>query len=93
MEFEWNDLKEKENVRKHKVNFTEAMNTFFDSQGLLFKDEFHSQFEKRFYWIGKSAITKRILTTYFTKRGHKIRIIGCAEWRKFRRIYETTQNK
>jgi len=36
----------------------------------------------------------RILTTWFTRRSKIVRVIGCAEWRKFRRLYyETTEAK
>ena len=56
-------------------------------------DKKHSGGERRFYWIGKTS-SSRALTTWFTSRGNIIRIIGCAEWRKFRRLYnETTQAK
>ena len=39
-----------------------------------------------FYWVGKRS-SGRVLTTRFTRRGTKIRIIGSAEWREFRRLY------
>jgi uncharacterized DUF497 family protein len=92
-EFEWDDAKEKENIKKHKVSFTESIDSFFDCNGIQLIDKAHSASENRYYWVGKSR-SGRILTTYFTKRGQKIRIIGCAEWRKFRRLYnETTQNE
>lgn len=87
MEFEWDDNKE------HKVSFLEAVDSFFDPQGFQMVDENHSDKEKRYYWVGMSK-SGRVLTTYFTKRGNKIRIIGSAEWRKFRRLYyETTENE
>jgi len=93
MEFEWDDDKERENIKKHKVSFSESVDSFFDSQGVQLIDEDHSKIEKRFYWIGKTK-AGRILTTYFTRRGKKIRIIGCAEWRKFRRLYyEATKDE
>ena len=91
MQFQWDKAKERENIKKHKVNFSEAVSTFSDPRGLAFNDEGHSHAERRFYHVGKSN-TGRILTTYYTERGQTIRIIGCAEWRKFRRLYyETTK--
>jgi len=93
MEFDWDDKKEKANIKKHKVSFIEAVDTFFDPNGIQFIDVAHSEKEKRYYWVGKTK-SDRVLTTYFTKRGQKIRIIGCAEWRKFRRLYyETTKDE
>lgn len=52
----------------------------------------HSVQKKRLYWVGIIS-TGRVLTTRFTKRSNKIRIIGSAEWKKFRRFYhETTKS-
>ncbi len=93
MEFEWDAKKEQANIKKHGVSFADSVDTFFDPSGIQFTDTSHSQFEKRFYWVGKSK-SGRILITYFTHRGGKIRIIGCAEWRKFGRIYhEAAKNE
>ena len=77
MEFERDDKKDKANRKKHKVSFVEAVDTFFDPKGFQLIDESHSNDEKRYYWVGLSK-SGRILTTYFSKRGNKIRVIGCA---------------
>ena len=92
MEFEWDHLKAKRNLQKHKISFEEAIETFSDPAGIQLDDYHHSQAEARFYWIGKTE-DGRILTSWFTRRDKTIRIIGCANWRKFRRYYETTQIK
>ena len=93
MEFEWDLSKEWVNVRKRGVTFSEAVESFFDPHGFQLVDVKHSRQEGRFYWVGKSE-TGRVPTTRFTRRGQKIRIIGSAEWRKFRRLYdETTKSK
>ena len=93
MEFEWDAGKELTNVRKHKVAFVEAVETFFDPKGFQMVDRKHSKDESRFYWVGKSS-QGRVLTTWFTRRGSVVRIIGSAEWRQFRRLYdETTETK
>ena len=90
-EFEWDARKEKSNVRKHGVTFLEAMETFSDPKGFQMVDVKHSESEPRLYRIGRTK-SGRILTTWFTQRGIKVRIIGSAEWRKFRRFYyETTE--
>ena len=86
MDFEWDQSKEEENLRKHGVSFAEAIETFFDPQGIALLDEKHSSTEIRHYWVGESA-SGRILTTRFTRRGNKLRLFGCAEWRRFRKIY------
>ena len=86
MEFEWDANKAEINLKKHKVSFTEAVSSFSDPDGFVLKSEKHSNIEERFYWIGKGE-SGRILTTRFTRRGEKIRIIGSAEWREFRTLY------
>lgn len=93
MEFEWDIFKEQKNYQKHRVLFKESVETFFDPNGFELNDDKHSLKEIRHYWIGKTK-SDRILTTRFTRRGSVIRIIGSAEWRKFKRYYnETTQIK
>ena len=86
MEFEWDASKDTENLRKHKISFAEAVESFYDPAGFVVVDGRHSEIEQRFYWIGKSSLG-RALTTRFTRRGAKIRIVGSAEWREFRRMY------
>lgn len=93
LEFEWDDRKDHANLKKHGVSFIEAVDTFFDPRGIQLVDQNHTSRERRFYWVGISK-SGRVLTTYFTRRGDKLRIIGSAEWRKFRRIYyEATKNE
>ena len=87
MECEWALSKELENLRKHGVTFSEAVESFLDPQGVQLVDAKHSVREKRFFWVGQLS-TGRVLTTRFTKRGGKIRIVGSADWRKFRRLYD-----
>ena len=93
MEFEWDAAKELANIKKHKIPFADAVETFFDPNGLQMMDQKHSEKEDRFYWIGKTN-PGRVLTTWFTRRRNTVHIIGCAEWRKFRRLYnETTKTQ
>lgn len=86
MEFEWDLAKEQANISKHGHTFSEAVEAFQDPKGVQLVDRKHSDHEKRFYWVGKVSSGK-ILTVWFTRRGNKVRIIGCAEWRKFRSFY------
>lgn len=90
MEFAWDEAKNVSNQKKHKVDFLEATECFFDPDGIELSDTKHSGKESRFYWVGKSA-KGRVLTVWYTKRGNIIRIIGVAEWRKMRKIYETAK--
>lgn len=92
IEFEWDLVKEVEIHQKHGCSFAESIEAFGDKFGIQLMDVNHSTLEPRFYWIGKTT-SGRIVTTWYTRRGVKIRIIGCAEFRKFRRLYETSKSK
>lgn len=87
--FEWDEVKDTANQRDHGVRFVDAQEAFYDPNRLIAKDEAHSKHEDRLYCIGKTA--KGILTVRFTLRGHRIRIIGAGNWRKWRKLYEETQ--
>lgn len=86
VEFEWDLAKEQANIIKHGHTFSEAVEAFQDPKGVQLVDHEHSEKEDRFYWVGKISSGK-ILTVWFTRRGKKVRIIGCAEWRKMRSLY------
>lgn len=93
MEFEWDSRKEKENLRKHGIGVAEAVQCLFDAKGFALADPAHSTAEERFYWVGRT-LGGRILTVRYTRRGAVMRIIGAAEWRKFRELYhERTKDK
>jgi uncharacterized DUF497 family protein len=93
MEFEWDLAKERANLAKHGYTFSEAIEALQDPQGVRLVDQKHSAKEKRYFWVGKVSSGK-ILTVWFTRRKNKVRIIGCAEWRKFRSFYhEATKIK
>jgi uncharacterized DUF497 family protein len=73
--FEWNDLKEAQNLRIHGVDFSESVECFDDPLALVRADPEHSRHEHRFIIIGRSN-KGRILLTVFTDRGVEIRIIS-----------------
>lgn len=85
--FEWDISKELNNIRKHKVTFSEAIEVFSDSKVIHLEDSLHSEKEKRYYAVGKTKKGK-LLTVRYTWRGRKIRIFGAAQWRKWRKFYE-----
>ena len=84
--FEWDELKEEENQRKHGVSFILAQYAFADSNRVILKDFEHSTDEERYICIGK--INDGILTVRFTYRNEIIRIFGAGYWRKGKKIYE-----
>ena len=85
VEFEWNEIKNQENQKKHHVSFEYAQYAFADPCRVIAEDITHSQDEKRYYCFGK--VGKGVITIRFTYRGNKIRIFGAGYWRKGRKIY------
>jgi len=60
IQFEWDERKNRENKRKHKVSFEEAQSVFLDENALRFFDPDHSEDEDRFLMLGMS-FTLRVL--------------------------------
>ena len=88
--FEWDEQKNKQNIRKHRVSFEIAQNAFLDPNRLIYEDVTHStKAEPRYYCIG--LVSSKICTVRFTFRNHKIRIFGAGYWRKERKIFENTK--
>lgn len=89
--FEWDEKKNSENIKKHRVSFEEAQRAFLDESRFIFVDIKHStKKETRYYCLGK--IAGKVCTVRFTYRKNKIRIFGAGYWRKEKKIYEK-QNK
>jgi uncharacterized DUF497 family protein len=84
--FEWDEGKNRENVRKHGVSFQDAARAFLDPHRLIRYNATHSAIELRYYCFGR--IGARVLTVRFTMRGQAIRIIGAGYWREGRETYE-----
>lgn len=87
--FEWNDTKERENIRKHGIDFTTASLAFFDTDRVVARDEEHSESEPRLFCMG--LVNEKVLTVRFTYRKPRIRILGAGFWRKGRSFYEKTK--
>lgn len=75
MQFEWDRKKAKENNKKHKVFFEEAMTVFYDPLSATFHDPAHSVDEQRFITLGYSS-QNHLLVVSHTERGKAIRIIS-----------------
>jgi len=88
--FIWNELKERANILKHRVDFYTAANAFNDPKKKIFIDEEHSIKEERYFCIAK--VQGRILTVRFTYRDKLIRIIGAGYWHKGKDYYENKKN-
>ena len=60
MKFEWDPKKEKLNLRKHGVEFSEAKTVFEDDEAITIYDENHSVLEERFKIIGLSRMAREL---------------------------------
>lgn len=78
MEFEWDDDKAESNVRKHGVEFTEAITVFGDPLAMTGYDPDHSDEEDRYIAMGLS-VTGLLIIVSHTDRGEKVRIISARE--------------
>ena len=75
MEFEWDENKERINIRKHDVNFSEAQEAFEDENAIDDYDDSHSDEEHRFALLGLRA--KRLFFVSNTvRRNTVIRLIS-----------------
>lgn len=93
MEFEWDPEKAAANVKKHGVEFAEAMTIFDDPLELTIVDPDHSEDERRFLSIGLSA-GGRLLVVAYTERAGRTRIINAREASsKERKNYESTTQR
>jgi len=73
MSFEWDDNKEKQNIKKHGINFEIASRVFLDPNRVELYDEIHSIYEDRYHIIG---MVHDILTVVYTQREESTRIIS-----------------
>lgn len=88
MEFEWDDIKDAINFKKHGVSFEEAKSVFYDNYAYIFDDIFHSENENRELLFGHSN-KNRLLIVSYTDRNNIIRIISARKATKHeRKLYE-----
>ncbi|HLM01582.1 MAG TPA: BrnT family toxin [Pyrinomonadaceae bacterium] len=84
----WSERKNRQNIRKHKVDFVEAGTIFADPLQISVSDPDHSFDESRFITIGMSE-RNRLLIVAHTFRDDKIRIITARKPnRRERKDYE-----
>ena len=63
MKFEWDEVKNRENIKKHGVPFEEAQTIFFND--FIEKPDInHSENEERFIAIGISYYTRELMVSY-----------------------------
>lgn len=86
MEYQWDINKANTNLKKHKIDFADAITTFSDDFAITIEDD-HPD-EERFVTIGRDALG-RILVVVYPWRGESIRLISA--WKASKneqKIYE-----
>lgn len=75
--FEWDETKNRENLRKHRVSFEEAQTVFLDENAIRFFDPDHSADEDRFLMLGISFRLRVLVVSHcFRVNDDVIRIIS-----------------
>lgn len=75
MKIEWDPIKARVNLRKHRVSFEEAATALSDPMAATGPDPDHSISEERYITFGVSE-RGRLLVVSHTEDGDKIRIIS-----------------
>jgi uncharacterized DUF497 family protein len=88
--FEWNAGKAAANRRKHGVTFNDAATVFADTLSVTVVDHAHSEDERRFVTLGRSA-TGKLLVVVHVDREERIRLISAraAKPREIRQYEQT----
>ena len=77
LRFEWDERKDRTNVRKHGVSFEEARIAFFDEKAVQFFDPDHSEDEDRFILLGMSFKLRLLVVCHcFRESETVVRIIS-----------------
>ena len=77
LRFEWDEKKNRENIKKHGIPFGEAKTVFLDEHAIRFFDPDHSEDEDRFIMLGMSFKLRILVVCHcFRKNEASIRIIS-----------------
>lgn len=73
--FEWDPHKSRANVRRHGVEFADAVAVFEDERAITIRDDLTAVDEQRWLTLGRD-IRGRILVVAFTWRNDRIRVFS-----------------
>lgn len=82
MKFIWDPDKEKINIQKHKISFTESCYVFADQYSLNLFDEQHSEDEDRWITLGQTPNGKILIVVHAFKKIDEIEVIRIISSRK-----------
>ncbi len=87
MKYQWDLAKAETNVKKHGVEFADAVGVFEDPNAITIEDP-QSEGEQRFLSIGMDVLGRIIIVAY-TYRGDDVRLISARKaTKKELRVYE-----
>jgi len=72
LQFEWDDRKEKANIKKHGVSFEEARTVFYDENAMQFFDPDHSGDEDRFILLGISYRLRILVVCHCLRKNETV---------------------
>jgi uncharacterized DUF497 family protein len=72
LKFEWDPDKNKNNIKKHRVDFKEAETVFEDEYAIEIPDEEHSQNEERWIVIGMSSKERELFVCHCFRNGDDV---------------------
>lgn len=88
LQFDWDENKAENNLKKHGISFDEAKTVFYDDFARIFYDSAHSDNEVRELIIGFSNRNRLIIVSY-TERSDYIRLISARKvTKKEGKLYE-----
>jgi uncharacterized protein len=77
IQFQWDQKKYLENIKKHKISFEEAKTVFFDENARVISDPEHSIDEERFIILGFSTKLNLLVVVHtYRENDEIIRIIS-----------------
>ncbi len=74
MNYEWDKIKAKENLRKHGVDFADAVISLEDENALTIEDKEHE--EQRFKTLGMASLLNILFVVHAEKDADTIRVIS-----------------
>jgi len=81
--FEWDENKNKANIRKHGIPFNEAMTVFSDENAVVIADTDHAEQEERFIILGLSQNMRLLVVCHCYRQSDAvIRIISARKANK-----------
>ena len=77
LRFDWDERKQKFNIKRHGVSFEEARTAFYDENAIQFFDPDHSEDEDRFLLLGMSIRPQILIVCHcFRESETLVRIIS-----------------